>query len=131
MMVIIKEAHIMEQYYIQFTTEDGNTFLVEADKEAIPLEEETEEEMEKTGIVQKAAGKIIVTAQTTFEQAIGNVIQYNVKALLQAIRTLPVDKQPKSMEATFALKATTEAGNAAIAKATGEVNYTIKLTWER
>ena len=121
----------MEQYYIQFTTEDGNTFLVEADKEIMPLEEETEEEMEKAGILQKAAGKTIVVAQTTFEQAVGNVIRYNVKALLQAIRNLPVENQPKSMEATFALKATAEAGNAAVAKATGEVNYTIKLNWER
>lgn len=121
----------MGQYYIQFKTEDGKTFLIEADEEAISLEEEAEEEMEKAGILQKAAGKTIVVAQTTFEQAIGNVIQYNVKALLQAIRTLPVENQPKSMEATFALKATAEAGNAAVAKASGEVNYTIKLTWER
>ncbi len=117
----------MEQYYIQFTTEDGHTFLVEADEEAISLEEE----MEKAGILQKAAGKTIVVAQTTFEQAIGNVIRYNVKALLQAIRNLSVENQPKSMEATFALKATAEAGNAAVAKASGEVNYTITLTWER
>ena len=121
----------MGQYYIQFTTEDGNTFLVEADEAAISLEEEVEEEMEKAGILQKTAGKTIIAATTNFEQAIGNVIRYNVKALLQAIRSFPVENQPKSMEATFALKATAEAGNAAVAKASGEVNYTIKLTWER
>jgi hypothetical protein len=121
----------MEQYYIQFTTEDGKEFLVEADEEAVSEEAISPEEMEKAGILKKAAGKTIVFAQTTFEQAIGDVIQYNVKALLQAIRDLPIENQPKSMEATFGLKATAEAGNAAVAKAGGEVNYTITLTWER
>lgn len=116
----------MERYYIQFTTEDGNEFLVEADERAI-----SDEGIQKAGIVKKAAGKTIVFVQTTFEKAIGNVIQYNVKALLQAIRTLPVENQPKSMEATFGLNATVVAGNAAFATSSGEVTYTIKLTWER
>ncbi len=128
---MVRNGDTMEQYYIQFTTEDGDEFLVEADEEAVSEEAISPEEMEKAGILKKTAGKTIVFAQTTFEQAIGNVIQYNVKALLQAIRDLPIENQPKSMEATFGLKATAEAGNAAVAKAGGEVNYTIKLTWER
>jgi Trypsin-co-occurring domain 1 len=121
----------MEKYYIQFTTEDGREFLVEADEGTVSEESPSPEEMEKAGIFKKAAGKTIVFAQTTFEQAIGNVIRYNVKALLRAIRDLPVENQPKSMEATFGLKATADAGNAAVARASGEANYTIKLTWER
>jgi hypothetical protein len=121
----------MEQYYIQFITEDGNKFLVETDEGTVSEETISPEEMEKAGILKNAAGKTIIFAQTTFEQSIGSVIQYNVKALLQAIRTLPVEDQPKSMEATFGLKATAEVGNAAVAKVGGEVNYTIKLTWER
>ena len=121
----------MEQYYIQFTTEDGNEFLVEADEGAVSEEATSPEEMEKAGILKKAAGKTIVFAQTSFEQAIGNIIKYNVKAILQAVRDLAAEDQPKSMEATFGLKATAEVGNAAVARAGSEVNYTIKLTWER
>jgi len=117
----------MEQYYIQFTTEGGKTLLIEADEAAISLEEE----VGRAGILQKAAGKTLVIAQTTFERAIGNIIQYNVKALLQAMHAMPVENQPKSLEATFALKATAETGNVVVAKTKGEVNYTIKLTWER
>ncbi len=120
----------MEQYFIRFKTEEGNTFLIEAD-EGISPEEGAGEEMEKAGAVEKFAGNTIVAATTMFEEAIGSVMRYNVKALLQAIRGLPVEDQPKSMEVTFGLKATAEAGYPAVAKAGGEANYTITLTWAR
>ena len=116
----------MEQY-IQFTTEDSATFLVEVDVEDVV----SPGDLEKTGIVGETAGKAVAAAVKPFEQAFGNVLQYNVKALLGAIRNLPAENQPESMEATFGLKATGEVGNAAIAKGTSEANYTIKLTWKR
>ena len=47
------------------------------------------------------------------------------------VRDLPSQDQPESMEITFALKATGELGNVAVAKGTGEANYTVTLTWKR
>ena len=112
--------------YIQFTEEDGSTFLIETDEAEVYSEEGTV----KAGL-NEIAGKTITTAQTLFEQAVDNLIQNNSKAFLQAIRNLPQQDQPESLEVTFGLKATGEVGNAAIAKATGEANYTVTLTWKR
>jgi hypothetical protein len=113
--------------YIQFTDKDGSTFLVEVDKTEVSSE---------AGLPVKAGlneipGKAITAAQTLFEQAVDQVIQHNAKAFLQALRNLPVQDQPESMEVTFALKATGELGNTAVARGTGEANYTITLTWKR
>lgn len=112
--------------YIQFTDEDGSTFLVETDE----AEVYSEEGIVKAGL-NEIAGKAITAAQTLFEQAVNHMIQHNAKAFLQAVRNLPVQDQPESMEVTFALKATGELGNTAVARGTGEANYTITLTWKR
>lgn len=112
--------------YIQFTDEDGSTLLVETDE----AEVYSEEGIVKAGL-NEIAGKAITAAQMLFEQAVDQVIQHNAKAFLQSVRNLPVQDQPESMEVTFALKATGELGNTAIARGTDEANYTIKLTWKR
>jgi hypothetical protein len=112
--------------YIQFTDKDSSTFLVEADG----AEVYSEEGIVKAGL-EELPRKAVVAAQTLFEQAVKNVIQHNAKAYLQAVRDLPAQDQPESMEITFALKATGELGNVAVAKGTGEANYTITLTWKR
>src|SRR5206468_3597560 len=112
--------------YIQFTEEDGSTFLIETDEGEVY----SEEGAVKAGL-DEVAGKAITAAQTLFEQAVDHMIQHHAKAFLQAIRNLPEQDHPESLEVTFGLKATGEVGNAAIAKATGEANYTIKLTWKR
>ena len=52
------------------------------------------------------AGKAITAAQTLFEQAVNYMIQHNTKAFLQAVRNLPAQDQPESMEVTFGIKAT-------------------------
>ena len=112
--------------YIQFTEADGSTFLVETDEIDIVSQE---------GIVKAGAkelvGKAVVGAQAVFEQAVDEVIQRNAKAFLQAVRNLPDHDQPESMEVTFAIKATLEVGNVAVAKGSGEANYTVKITWKR
>lgn len=112
--------------YIQFKDKDGSTFLVETEE----AEVYSEDGIVKAGL-NEVVGKAITAAQTLFEQAIDNVIQHNAKAFLQAIRNLPQQDQPESMEVNFALKATGELGNAAIARGTGEANYNITLTWKR
>jgi hypothetical protein len=116
--------------YIKFTDKDGSTFLVEIDEDEVL----SPGGIAKAGL-KEAAGetveKAVVAAQTLFEHAVNNVIEHNAKAFLQAIRNLPQQDQPESLEVTFALKATGEIGNTAIAKGTGEANYTITLTWKR
>jgi hypothetical protein len=76
-------------------------------------------------------GKAVVKAQELFEQAVEIVIKDNTKAFLQAVRNLPEQDQPESMEITFGLKATGEVGNIAVARGGGEANYTVKLIWKR
>lgn len=112
--------------YIQFTDQDGSTLLVETDEAEVYSEEGTV----KAGLNEEV-GKAITAAQTSFEQAVDHMIQYNAKAFLQAIRNLSQQDSPESLEVTFGLKVTGEVGNAAIAKGTGEANYTVKLTWKR
>jgi hypothetical protein len=109
--------------FIEFTNDDGVTFLVEIDEKDLG----SQGGIEKAGLVEEGIAK----AQTLFEKAVDNVIQSNAKAFLKSVRNLSIQDQPESMEITFALKVTGEAGNAAIAKGTGEANYTVKLTWKR
>lgn len=112
--------------YIQFTDENGSVILVETSESEVYSED---------GIVKAGLGdipkKAVVAAQTVFEQAVHGVIQQNARAFLQAVRSLPAQDQPAGMEVTFALKATGEFGNAAIARGAAEANYTVTLTWRR
>jgi len=112
--------------YIQFTAEDGSTFLVETDEVEMP----SQGGVVKAGL-KEVLGKGVAAAQTVFEQAVENVIQHNAKAFLQAVRNLPAQDQPVTMEVTFAIRATGEVGNTAVARGTGEANYTVKFTWKR
>jgi hypothetical protein len=109
--------------FIEFTTDDGSTFLVETDEKDLG----SQGGIEKAGLVEEGIAK----AQTLFEKAVDHVIQSNAKAFLTSVRSLSTQDQPESMEITFALKVTGEAGNAAIAKGTGEANYVVTLTWKR
>lgn len=108
--------------YIQFTTEDGATIMVEA----------AEEETVQPGVVKaglkEEAEKAVVKAQASFEQGL-EIVRYNAGAFLKEVRSLP--DPPDEMEVAFGLKATGEVGNFAVAKAGAEANYTVKLTWKR
>ncbi len=112
--------------YIQFTDQDGSTLLIETDE----AEVYSEEGIVKAGL-SEVAGKAVITAHTLFEKAVGDAISINVRALLQTVRNLPAQNQPESMEVSFALKATGEFGNVAVAKGGVEANYTVTLTWKR
>ena len=112
--------------YIQFSDAEGHVILVETSEADVY----SEEGIVKAGLAD-IPKKAVVAAQTIFEQAVHGVIQQNARAFLQAVRSLPMQDQPESMQVTFALNATGEFGNAAIAKGSAQANYTITLTWNR
>jgi hypothetical protein len=109
-------------HYIQFTTADGSTILVEV----------TEEETYQPGVVKAGLGEkvqeAVVKAETTFEDGL-EVIHRVAGAFIEKIRGLT--DPPDEVEVTFGLKATGELGNFAIAKAGAEANYEVTLTWKR
>jgi hypothetical protein len=109
--------------YIQFTTEDGATILVEAAAEA----DTYQSGVIRAGLKDKA-GETIAQAKASFEEGL-EVIRYNARAFIKKVRDLP--DPPDEMDVTFGLKATGEVGNFAVAKVGTEASYTVKLTWKR
>jgi hypothetical protein len=110
--------------YIQFTSADGNSLLVEVDEGEIS----SQQGIQKAGL-REIAGKSVAVAQTSFEHAIQHAMRYNAQVFLQSVVSLPI--LPSEAEITFGLKITGEVGNVAVGKAGGETNYTIRLTWKR
>jgi Trypsin-co-occurring domain 1 len=110
--------------YIQFTSPDGNSMLVEVEEDEIS----SQKGVQKAGL-REMAGKTIAVAQTSFEHAIQQVIHYNAQVFLQSVTSLPL--LPSEAEITFGLKITGEVGNVAVTKAGGETNYAIRLTWKK
>jgi len=115
--------------YIQFTSESGATILVET-KDPHDTEVIGGGKVKATGLGD-LVDKAVTTAETVFDKAVSDVINVNVQALLQAVRNLPVQNQPGSMEVCFGLKATGQVGNLAVATGTAEANYTVTFTWKR
>ena len=110
--------------YIQFTSADGNSLLVEVDEGEIS----SQQGIQKAGL-REMAGKSVAVAQTSFENAVQQAMRYNAQVFLQSVISLPI--LPSEAEITFGLKITGEIGNVAVGKAGGETNYTIRLTWKR
>lgn len=111
--------------YIQFGDEKDGAILVEVDEEEIPSKEEG---VVKVG-VKDVLHNTVAVAQNTFYTAIKQAIHYNVQGLMDAVHSLP--EPPNEVEINFGLKITGEAGNVAVAKASGETNYTVKLSWKK
>lgn len=110
--------------YIQFTSGDGNSLLVEVDEGEVS----SQQGIQKAGL-REMAGKSVAVAQTSFEQAIQQAMRYNAQVFLQSVVNLPI--LPSEAEITFGLKITGEVGNVAVGKVGGETNYTIRLIWKR
>jgi Trypsin-co-occurring domain 1 len=108
--------------YIQYTTSDGSTVLVEVESEEVS----PPDGMVKAGVADTVQ-KTVAQAQATFEGALDRVVRQNAQALIQSVRNLA--EPPNEMEVTFGLKATGEVGNIAIARGGGEANFTIRLLW--
>ena len=106
--------------YIQFTTEDGATILVETT-------ETVQHGVVKAGLKEKAE-EAVSQAKASFEQGL-EVIRHNAKAFIKKVRDLP--DPPDEVEVAFGLQATGELGNFAVAKVGTEASYTVTLTWKR
>ena len=109
-------------HYIEFTTEDGGTILVEA----------AEEETYQPGVIKaglkEQAEKTIAQAQATFEDGL-EVVRRNASAFIKKVRGL--SDPPDEVEVSFGLKASGEVGNFAVANVGAEASYTVTLTWKR
>jgi hypothetical protein len=109
--------------YIQFPTEDGGTVLVEV--------EANEEKV--TGLVKAGLGdkveETIVKVRDTFEATMMETVRRNTEAFIKTMQLL--SDPPAEAEICFGVNAAAEAGYSAIAKASGESSYTVKLTWKR
>jgi len=110
--------------YIQFTSDDGSSMLVEVEEGEIV----SQKGVQKAGL-REMVGKQVAEARTSFEDAIQQAIRYNAQTFMLAVHSLSA--LPDEAEITFGLKITGEAGNVAVGQVGGEVNYMIRLTWTR
>jgi hypothetical protein len=113
-------------HYIEYQTADGGVVLVEVAGEA-------PDAVAKGGIVPAsrvgdAIQNTVQEVQVKFEDAI-DVVQRGAQIIIDKVKGL--SDPPDEIEVTFGLKAAGELGNFAIAKASAEANYTVKMTWQR
>ncbi len=113
--------------YIKYQTADGGTVLVEVEGEA-------EAAVPKGGVVRagrvgEAVQDAIAEVETKFEDAM-DAVRQNAQTIIDKVKEGLTDP-PDEVEVTFGLKATGEFGNFAVAKASAEANYTVKMTWKR
>jgi hypothetical protein len=108
--------------YIQLKTDDDETILIEID-EAKVLREGG---LAKAGL-KDITQDVVEAAQQTFETAIEVVLRKHMQIVRNVLQACP--EMMEKVELTFGLKATGEAGILAIAKGSGETNYSIKLVW--
>ncbi|MCK4450636.1 MAG: hypothetical protein KAX26_08595 [Anaerolineae bacterium] len=113
--------------YIKYQTADGGTVLVEVEGEAeaaIP-----KGGVVRAGRVEEAVQDAIAEVETRFEDAM-DAIRQNAQTIIDKVRKGLTDP-PDEVEVTFGLKAAGELGNFAVAKASAEANYTVKMTWKQ
>lgn len=110
--------------YLRFGVSDQSSILVEVTPDEV---------RPPPGVVKAGVGErvqtTVVQAQALFDGALLNVLRHTAQALSDAVKDLP--EGLSQAELTFGLRASGEAGNFAVAKAGGEVNYSVKLVWER
>lgn len=111
--------------YIEFSTGEGGSLLIEVDEqEASPAQGVT-----KAGLLERRGTDVVGSAKKSFDDAVRAIVGHNVESFTRAVTQLK--KPPDEFELVFALKATGEVGNFAIAKVGGEANFTIRLSWKR
>jgi hypothetical protein len=109
--------------YIEFATADGQGLLVEVDQAEAP----PTTGVAKAGLLERRSGDVVASARKSFDDAVRTVVGHNVESFTGALRELR--QSPDEVELAFALKATGEVGNFAIAKVGGEANFSIRLVW--
>lgn len=119
-------SHAREEstgHYLEFETNDGGQILIEVDR----VDVASPSGVQKAGLRDRRAEGTLVRAQAGFEEVLRAAVDRSVSALADAIGSL--EQVPAEVELTFGLKATGEIGNIAIAKAGGEANFTVRLSW--
>jgi hypothetical protein len=114
--------------YIEFSTDtSGLTILVETDQDEVVASPG----VEKAGLFPRKAenSTTVAVAKVSFGEAVQRVVTENAKALTDAIKQLA--EAPAEVEMKFALKATGEAGNIAIARVGGEATFELRLLWKK
>lgn len=109
--------------YLVFDGEDGPV-LVELGQ----TEFKAPEGVLKAGISERVKDNL-AKAQATFDQSLTSLIRGSVGGFVRAVKAL--DDVPDQIEIEFGIKATGEVGNLAVGKMSGDVNYTVKLTWSK
>jgi hypothetical protein len=109
--------------YIEFETAQGQPLFIEVEEHligAVPG-------IEKAGLLH-GGRDVVGSARANFDDAVRTIVGQSVDSFTRAIEALA--RKPEEVELTFALKATGEIGNFAIAKVGGEANFTIRLSWK-
>lgn len=113
-------------YYIKYQTADGGVVLVEVEGEA--PDAAPQGSIMKVSRVGEAVQDAVQEVQTKFEDAL-HAVHHNAQTIIGKVKGL--SDPPDEIEVTFGLKATGELGNFAVAKASAEANYAVKMTWKR
>lgn len=103
--------------YVKYQLEDGSELWVEVAEQ---------DDGRPTKAASSDGNNVVLAAQRRLEEALGPVKQ-SLTALVAGVSSFASDE----VEITFGIKATGEAGWFAIAKASGEVNYSITLKWKK
>jgi hypothetical protein len=96
--------------YIEFTTDEGQTLLVEVEEDEAPR---TQGVM-KAGLLERRSTDALASAKKSFDDAVTTIVGQNVESFTRAVSHLK--KPPEEVELLFALKATGEVGNFAVAR---------------
>ncbi|MDB9318713.1 MULTISPECIES: CU044_2847 family protein [Cyanophyceae] len=105
----------MEKQLVEFSLEDGSTFLVEVE----------EPDNGAVGRVALPSGRTIAEATKTFEDAIDKI-----KPAVASITNKFKELSPEEMEIKFGVKLSAEAG-AILTSVGGEVNFEITVKWTK
>ena len=111
-------------YTVEYKNAEGSVTLIEVEG-ALPRP--SAEGPIKVSAGDKKPSGVIAQAQITFEQALESV-KPNIAGFVELIDSLA--KKPDSVELSFGIKVAGEVGLFSVAKASGEGNYALKLTWK-
>lgn len=104
--------------YMEFRTEGGDTVLIEMEEAETPG-------VRKAGL---GPGEVVERADKAFEQAIGS-LRASAQSIVNTVSSLA--DPPDEVEVTFGLEIAGEVKALAVAKASGDATYTVKMTWKR
>ncbi len=108
--------------YLQFPASTGS-ILVEVGPEEIPARDE----VIKAGLRETLKPGGIAPTAAKFETALQTSLVGTASGVINAANRL--SHRPAELELTFGLKATAELGNIAVAKASTEATFTVRILW--